>query len=223
MDIPVLEALPREESGTQACRRMRRQGLVPAVLYGRGEPNIMIAVQSNAVAQLLDEHQLIMDVRLEGQSSPAQLKEIQYDALGDDVIHLDLGRISLSETVDVAVRVETHGEAVGVKEGGVLEVVLHELQVQCLPTAIPENIRVEVEALNIGDDLRVRDLTLPEGVKALAEEDAVVVLCAHPVVIEEEAVPEEEALAEPEVIGKAAEGEEEGEEEEDQAPKADGA
>ena len=211
MDIPTLEAVPRDERGGHAAGRLRRQGMVPAILYGRGEPNVVLAVQRKAIEKLLHEHHLIMNLECEGQASPAQLKEVQYDALGEEIIHADFGRISLTETLHMSVPIEVHGEPEGVKEGGVLELILHEVEVECLPTGIPEGIRVEVENLNIGEDLRVRDLPLPEGVSVLAEPDAVVVMIAAPpeIVEEEEA---EAQVAEPEVIGRPEGKEDAGEE-----------
>jgi len=214
MNIPTLNVSPRERAGASACRRLRRQGLVPAVLYGRGEPNLLLAVPDSAMEKLLRQHNVIMNLQWDDKNVPAQLKEVQYNALGDEVIHADFGRISLTETVQVRVRVELHGEAAGVKEGGVLDQVLHELTVECLPTGIPDKVRVEVSPLTIGADLRVRDLIVPEGVKVLADPDAVVVTCVYAMEIEEAAEAAAEATVEPEVIGRVAplEGEEAGEE-----------
>jgi large subunit ribosomal protein L25 len=127
-------------------------------------------------------------------------------------------RISLTEAVTVSVPVETHGDAAGVEEGGILDVIMHELEVECLPTAIPEKVRVEVADLGIGDSVRVADMVLPEGVVATAEPEAVVVVVAPPAEEEEEEVAglAEEGL-EPEVIGREEEeAEEEAAEEEEE-------
>ncbi len=208
MDIPTLEAVPRDERGGHAAGRLRRQGMVPAILYGRGEPNVVLAVQRKAIEKLLHEHHFVMNLECEGQAGPAQLKEVQYDALGEEVIHADFGRISLTETMRVSVPIVLHGEPEGVKEGGVLEQILHEVSVECLPTNVPESIRVEVANLQMGDGLRVRDLPVTEGVSILAEPDAVVVLVIAPPEVVEEEEAEEAGVAEPEVIGKPEEGEE---------------
>jgi large subunit ribosomal protein L25 len=222
MDIPTIDAWPREERGSRACRRLRRRGLVPAVMYGRGEPNVLLTLQEKEIESLMERHTLIFEVEWDGQKTPVQIKEIQYDALGEDVLHTDLGRISLDETVQVSVSVETQGEAVGVAdEGGVLEVVLHELEVECLPTDIPESIEADVSELAIGDDLRVRDLILPDRVEALPDPNTVVVTCVPPmemVTEEEEEELAEEFMAEPEVIGAEEEEEEFPEEVEEEAP-----
>jgi len=211
MDIAELEARPREARGMRPCRRLRKQGLVPAVVYGRGEPNVLLSLRRDDVEKLLHDRSFVVQVRWDGRDESAQVKEIQYDALGDDIVHVDLQRISLTEVITMLVPIEPHGEAEGVKAGGMLAVQLHQVQVECLPTAVPEKLRVEVAALQIGDDLRVRDLVLPEGVRATEDPDTVVVIVAPPAEVEEEE-PEglaEEAGAEPEVIGRAAEQEEE--------------
>ncbi|MBS3764382.1 MAG: 50S ribosomal protein L25 [Planctomycetes bacterium] len=224
MDIPTIQAWPREERGTRPCRRLRKRGLIPAVMYGRGEGNVLLTVQQNELEHLLKEHALILEVEWDGNSQPVQIREVQYDALGDNILHTDLGRISLSETVQVSVPVEAHGEPEGVKEGGVLELVMHEIEVECLPVNIPEEIRVEVGPLEIGDDLRIRNVAFPQGVEPVPDPNTVVVTCVPPMemVGEEEEELAEEILAEPEVIGREEEEEEMLEEgmEEPEAPEA---
>jgi large subunit ribosomal protein L25 len=212
MDIPVVEARPRQSLGSRACRRLRREGTIPAVLYGRGGPNVRLALERQGIEALIGEHALVVEVVWDDQRDNAQVREIQYTALGDHVVHVDLLRISLLETIQVAVPVEPHGEAAGLDEGGVLELVLHEIEVECLPTAIPENIRVEVAQLEIGDNLTVADIQFPEGVVPVTEPEAVVVTVVPPSEVEEEAPAK--VLAEPGVIG-AEEAEEEPEEEQD--------
>jgi len=202
MDIMKLEAQIREAHGSRACRHLRKKDVVPAVLYGRNEPNVMLTLDRKSTESLLEEHTYIASIGWDGHEENAQIRAVQYDALGDTILHVDLMRISLTEVITVSVPLETHGQAAGIEEGGVLDIVLHELQVECLPTAIPEEIRVEVSELDIGDDLRISDLPFPEGVRPLDDPDTVVVVVTPPQEIEEEA---EEALgveAEPEVIGR---------------------
>ena len=209
MQIPTIKAWPREERGSRASRRLRTRGLVPAVLYGRGEPNVLLTVNEGELSRLLGEHSNVLQVDWDEHSDPVQLKEIQFDSLGTDIIHADFGRISLTETIRVAVPVEPHGEAAGVKEGGVQELLLHEIEVECLPYDVPQSIRVEVSGLAIGDDVRVRDLAMPENVSTPEDPDSVVLLVAAPVELLAEEAAEEEALAEPEVIGRPSEEQEE--------------
>jgi len=112
MDIPSIQAWPREERGTRPCRRLRRRGLVPAVLYGRGEPNVMLSVREQAVERLIQEHHTILEVVWDEHTTAVQIKEVQYDYLGDGIIHADFNRISMTETVQVSVAIVTHGEPV---------------------------------------------------------------------------------------------------------------
>ena len=218
MEIPTVKAVPREERGRRECNRLRRKGLVPANMYGRGKPNEELSIAYNSVQSFLEDHILIFNVQKNGDQTPVQLLEVQYDSLGDEILHVDLGRISMSETVEVAVAVETKGDPVGVREeGGVLELIQHELVVECLPGSIPEQITVDVSEMSIGDDVRVEDLELPEGVTPVDDPDSVVVVCAAPmemVTEEDEEMLEEDVMAEPEVIGAEEEEEEEWEEEE---------
>jgi len=211
MDLPTIKAWPREERGTRACRRLRGRGLTPVVLYGRGEPNVLLSVRGDDLSKLLSEHNLIVQVEWDEHLDPAQIKQLRYDAYGDSVLHADFGRISLTETIRVAVPVRTHGEHAGAKEGGVLDMPLHEIEIECLPGNVPDNITVEVGELKIGDALRIGDIKFPEGVKPVPSPEVVVVTVLQPAEIPEEAVAAEEELvsAEPEVIGKAEEEEEE--------------
>jgi large subunit ribosomal protein L25 len=217
MDLPTIKAWPRQERGTAACKRLRKTGLVPAVLYGRGKPNVMLSVHEEAINKLLAEHDLILQVEWDGNVDPVQIREIRYDAYGERVLHVDFGRISLTETIRVNVPVVAHGEPEGAKEGGILDITLRELEIECLPGNVPESIRIEVGALKINDALRIADIVFPEGVKPVAPPDTVVAICAPPAQIPTEAAPAEgEAIvAEPEVIGRA--------EKEEEVPEAEAA
>lgn len=211
MDIVEIEARPREVRGSRACRRLRREELVPAIVYGRKEPGVLLSLTRGDVEHLIHDRAHVLRVNWDGHHENVQIKEVQYDALGDDVLHVDLVRISLSETVTVSVPVEIHGEAAGVAEGGALGLVHHEFEVECLPTAIPESVRIEVSQLGIGDALKVADIEFPEGVTPLDDPEAVVVTVVPPQELPEEEVPlGEELAAEPEVIGREAEQEAEG-------------
>ncbi len=214
MEVHEIVAQPRDLSGTRACRRLRRQDLVPAVLYGHGQPNVMLALQCGAIEKALHERALVLRVVWDGSEETAQIKEVQYDAVGDELLHVDLARISLTETLTVTVPVKTHGEPRGAEEGGVLELLEFELEVECLPTDIPENIRVEVAGLGVGESLTIADLVFPEGVTPTGDPEMVVVAVVEPVEEAAEEEAPEAALAEPEVIGRQAAEAGEGEEEE---------
>jgi large subunit ribosomal protein L25 len=204
MELVQIEARARETRGSRECRRLRKLGLVPAILYGRKQDNVLLSVSRRDVEKLLASRAFIVQVNWDGRQEAAQVKEIQFDALGDLIEHIDFARISLTETIAVRVRIEPHGEPVGVAEGGILAVREHELEVACLPTAIPEKLRVEVSNLAIGDTLRVRDIEFPEGVTPTADPEMAVVAVVAPTELPAEEVIglPEEAQAEPEVIGR---------------------
>ena len=180
----------------------------------------MLALPTEAIEKALTDRALVLKVESwGGREDTAQIKEVQYDAVGDYLLHVDLARISLTEKLQVTVPVKMHGEAIGLAEGGLVELVEFELEVECLPTDIPENIRVEVADLAIGDNLTIADLVFPPGVTPTGDPDAVVVAVVAPV--EEPVAAElapEQMLAEPEVIGRVAKEPEEGEEEAERAP-----
>ncbi|MBI4575697.1 MAG: 50S ribosomal protein L25 [Planctomycetes bacterium] len=200
----VLEARQREPGGSRRARADRRAGLVPAVLYGRGAEVRSLSVERTRLESLLRRHGQVLKVVAGGAEDSAILKDIQYDALGETIVHVDLQRISLDEKVKVSVRLELVGTARGVVAGGVMEQNLHELEVECLPMAIPDSIQVNIKALEVGQWLEVKDLVLPEGVVCLDAADTPVVGVEEP---REEEAPAVEAAVEPgaeepEVIGR---------------------
>jgi large subunit ribosomal protein L25 len=220
MAVVELEAWPREERGSRPSRRLRRKGLVPAVLYGRDEPNVLLKLREQDLFDLLTAHTSVVELQWDSTSQPAQVKELQVDRLEDRVLHADFVRISLSEKIEVSVPLEVVGEAPGVEEGGVLEMQTREVEVECLPQAVPESIEIDVSELEMGDAIHVRDLDTPEGISILEDPGRVTVGVVSPTEIEEEEEEEpEEMFAEPEVIGEEEEEEEllEGEEAEAEA------
>lgn len=212
-----LECTVREAAGTDQARQLRRQGWVPAVLYGAGEPAVPICVSAKELMRVLHtkagENALItLKIEGEGGKEPAVLiKDLQHHPVTHDVIHADFYRVSLTKKIKVEVPLKFRGEeeAVGVKqEGGVLEHIRREVEVECLPTDIPSEIEVDIGGLKMNDTLHVRDLAVPPGVEVVTEPDQPVVACVPPRVEEEK--PEEEAAEgkEPEVLKQKGEGQE---------------
>jgi large subunit ribosomal protein L25 len=212
MERTAIHAAKRQELGTRATRRLRRDSLVPAVLYGHKIDPVHLTIPLKEVEHLMHSRARMVDVEIGGTVETALIKDIQHDFFGDQVLHLDLARVAMDEKVTVTVPVELHGLAKGLGAGGVLDHVLQDLHVSCLPGDIPERIRVEVGALDVGSILYVRDVVAPERVEILNEPDAPVVTVHAPVVAEPEPVTEE-APAEPEVISARREKEEEAGEE----------
>jgi large subunit ribosomal protein L25 len=212
-DSVTLAAQKREGRGTKAAERLRKQGRVPAVLYGHKEAVVSVSLARDELLAALRHGARVVDLKTDGTAETALIREVQWDHLGKEVLHVDFTRVSKDERIHVSVRIELRGTAPGVTAGGVLDQPLHAVEIECLAVSIPESIRVPVGELQIDGSIHVRDLHLPEGVTVLTDPDAVVVHVA-PKMVEPEpaaAAPAAEG-AEPEVIGRKV-GEEEGEEE----------
>ena len=200
----VIIAEERTSGGGRACRMLRSQGKLPGIVYGRGRPSLSIAVDAHEFLQALHTRARMFDLKVKGQPDEKVLvKALQYDGMGDDVVHIDLLRVDLAEQVEVNVPVLLTGHSVGVTQHkGILDQPLHELSVRCLPMQIPSELRVVVAQLEIGMMIMVKDIALPQGVVAVTAADQVVAI-VHPPLAEEEAAPAavEEGPVEPEVIG----------------------
>jgi len=199
----------RETSGSRATARLRQEGLIPGVLYGRGKKPHAIVVPERELRSALTGsagRHAILDVVLEGQktSHASILKDFQVDPIRGRITHFDLHEVRLDEAITAQVAIELTGESPGVKVGGVLSALVREVSVEALPLEMPDRLLLDIGETEIGSTLRVADLVAPEGSKILDDPDTVVVTVAAPrVEIEEE--PEEEELAEGE---EAPEGEE---------------
>ena len=215
MAVISLNGARRESLGKGGARKARRAGHIPGVLYGHGEEPIPVSVGAREFGLALRPHKggnPIVSLTVAGGEYTALIRAVQYDPLTHDILHLDFQHISLTETIEVRVNVHLVGLPVGVKDGGgILEHILREVEVKCLPTAIPGSIDIDVSALNIGDSVHVRDLKVPD-VTILTELESTVATVVPPTVMEEKPVaevPTEAAAEEPEVIakGKKEEGE----------------
>ncbi|MGH9607917.1 MAG: 50S ribosomal protein L25 [Terracidiphilus sp.] len=210
----VVVARPREgKFNKNAARRVRAAGKIPAVLYGSGHDPVAIEVEPKQISRILFSetgHNTIFDVEVAGQATAtAMIVDWQREPIKDQLIHIDLKRIALDKTLRVSVRVKLMGVPVGVKtEGGILDQVLREVEIECLPADIPSHVDVDVSGLGLHSAIRVSDLPHSEKVKYLNAEDATV---AHVMSIREEAAPVAEegavvegaaAAAEPEVAKK---------------------
>jgi len=197
----------RERLGSRETRRLRKQGFVPGVLYGRGEP-VAICVEERELRRALTGAaglHSILDVQIDGKGSThaSILKDYQVDKVRGGVVHVDLQEVPLDQTITASVSVHLVGgdDAPGVREGGVLSQPLRELQVEALPLEVPEHIDLDVSRMATGDTLRIADVAVPEGVKLLDDPETVVATVTAPtreVVVEEELaegeVPEGEAV-----------------------------
>jgi len=205
MDIDALAAARRTAFGSANARRLRDEGKVPAVLYGHGEDVLPLALASKDVQTLVESGHHMVTLTIEGKQERALVKEVQFDGWQSRVLHVDFARVALDETVTIAVEIKTHGQPKAVLAGGVLEQPMHQMHIECKADHIPDTITIEIGHLEMNQMLHVRDVPLPEGVKALDEADALVVVIHEPRGVVEEEAPapaEAEAQAEPEVIGR---------------------
>lgn len=201
---PKLSAEPRAKLGTAECRRLRRDQRVPGNVYGHGEENAAIAVAEEELTPIVRSGHKVVDLALGGGTEKAILREVQWDTFGSRLVHFDLQRVSADERVTTEVAIETHGTSPGVLGGGILELPLHTLRIQCPAVKIPDRIDVNINHVQLDQSIRVRDLQLPEDVKVLNDPDEVVLHVVRP-----SAQPEEEAAvaggAEPELVKKPTE------------------
>jgi len=189
----------RTASGTSAARRLRRAGMVPAVLYGRGIDSQPLAVSAKSLRDLLHVGGQNVLVRLsvgDGEPAMAMIKEIQRHSLNGLVLNVDFYKVSLTEKITADVPVILVGEAPGVKLGGVLDQVLRQVEVECLPTDIPQSLELNVSELQIGHTLHVSDLVAPENVIIVADAADVVVTVARAAEEEKPAAPAPEEAVE---------------------------
>jgi large subunit ribosomal protein L25 len=197
-------AEPRTALGSRANKRLRDAGKLPGVIYGHKEAVVPVTLPRKEVVTHLNHGAHVFALQLDGKAENVLVKEVQYDHLGIDVIHVDFARVSLDEKVEVTVPLELKGTPKGEEDGGVLQQIVSDLEVECLVTDIPDVIRHNVSDLKKDEVLHLKDITLPVGVKALQDPDLIIATCAEIVETAPTEAVEGES-AEPEVIGRKAE------------------
>jgi len=207
MAMPELTIKRREGTGKQVAKRLRREGVVPGVLYGGAKPE-PVTVDPKTVLRIIHGREgstQLLNLTFEGADGTrmAIIRDLQFDPVSERLLHVDLQEVTADRAITVRVAVHPVGEAAGVREQkGILNVVLHELDISCLPTMIPERIDADVSALMIGDVFTVGDLRAPEGVRIINDPGQAVVTVAAPMAEEvaTPAVPAAVATTEPEVL-----------------------
>lgn len=202
-----ITAKVRSEMGSRRNQRLRDAGFVPGVIYGHKEAVVPVTLPKKELVGHLNHGAHLFAVQIDGKAENVLVKDVQYDHLGIEVLHVDFTRVDLNERVEVNVPLILKGEPVGEKDGGVLQQIVSDLEIECLVTQIPSEIRHNVSELKLNDVLHIKDLTAPEGVKFMQDAELIVATVKEIL----EAAPTEvvEGAAEPEVIGrKPEEGEE---------------
>ncbi len=214
MSETTLEVHPREAAGKNVNRRLRAAGELPAVVYGAGKETLPIRVETRKVEELLklasgENTVFLLELAGTGQSRHTMIRELQSDSITGELIHIDFQRVLMDQAVRVSVPIEIVGEATGVRnEAGLLDFITREVEVECLPAEIPNQIRLDVKPLHVGQHVEAGELEIPKGVKLLEEPERVIVsiVVKRAVHLEEEEEEAEELLTaeaeEPEVIGR---------------------
>ena len=209
----VVKTEKRQGLGTNASRRLRAQGFVPAVLYGESMESTPLVLSKKDIVQIMrleTGENTIFKVAVDAESFDAMIKDLQVNPATDELLHVDLIRISMDKPIRVAVPIVHRGEPVGVKtEGGFVDFVTREIEIECLPRDIPESVEIDISELHINQSFKVQSMAIPAGVKVLTDPNTVLVLISMPHK-EEEAFPGEkpegevaaEEPKEPEVIKK---------------------
>lgn len=200
----------RNSAGKSTSRSLRRTGFVPGVIYGSGEENKLVSIDKKSAEKTLKHisgHNVMADLVIEDGTSRTTLKtivkEVQVNPVTGEILHMDFYHIGKNQPVRLSVPLKLAGECAGVKEGGILEQELREIEVEGLPDAIPENIEVDITKLKIGESIYLKDLKVPEGIRLLGDSEHVIVTILAPKAVEEappaEQVPAEE-VQQPKVI-----------------------
>ena len=224
MEIVELKASLREEKGGRNSKRLRNNDIIPGIVYGRQSASLSVKVKRGELEHALHTsagENVVINLSFEGKKNSNEttviVKDVQHDIVTDKIDHVDFQIISLTEKVQVKVHIHPKGESEGVKEGGILDVIHHDVAVECLPTQIPDRLDIDVTNVKIGQSLHIKDLVLPEGVECLEDPESVLLVILAPKLEEEvpaaEAVEGAEEITEPEVIKKGKEEEEAPEEE----------
>jgi large subunit ribosomal protein L25 len=209
MEEIFLDVQPREVTGRAKAKDLREAGFIPAVVYGQGQGSQAIKVSHKEFFQLIHHHRAesaIINLKIKDDKNQKAraclIKEIQYNPVSGDIVHVDFNEVSLTEVIKINVPVVAKGEPAAAKqEGGSLEHILWEIEVECLPMDIPKNIEVDVSQLKIGDSVHIKDIAFPPKIKVLNDPEAVVLSVAAPVKEEVVVAPVEgEVPQEPEVI-----------------------
>ena len=206
-----LKAQAREHTGSKAAVQVRKEGRIPAIVYGHQQEPKAISLDTHDFVEGLHHGHRVLDVQVGRKKETVMVKDVQYDHLGKQVVHADLMRVDVTERVRVAVPIELKGVAKGTHEGGIINEQMDHIEVECVVTEIPESIPVNIKEVEVGDAIHAGDIALPEGLKLITEPETVILTCGLVAAAKTTEEIEAEAPAAPEVIGEKKE-EEGGEE-----------
>jgi large subunit ribosomal protein L25 len=175
IEVEARDPQKNKGTGSRVARRLRKEGKIPAIIYGHKQTPVPVAVPRETVWEMIKKSTHLAELTVAGTTETVLVRDVQWDYLGKEIIHLDFARVSADESVETEVRLDVRGTAPGVAEGGMLEVLAHELKVVCRAGAIPESVRVDVSELHLNQAIHVKDLKLPEGVTVDADPELLLI------------------------------------------------
>jgi large subunit ribosomal protein L25 len=187
-------------TGSRVARRLRAMGRVPAVIYGHKQAVVPISLGRHDVLRLIKSHGHLADLDVGGTTETVLIRDVQWDHLGKEVLHLDFSRVSAEEIIETEVAVELRGQAAGLANGGILEQLVRSLSIKCKAGAIPDSLKIDISNLQVEEGIHVRDLVLPPDVTVSADPDVLIVHVVVRAAQPEPAEPGAEAAVQPEVI-----------------------
>jgi len=195
----VLNVSKRESLGTSNTRRLRKTGQIPAILYGHGKECINLTILATEVESAIRHGTKVIDI-VGAANDSVLINEVQWDPFGSEILHVDLTRVSADESVEITLVVELRGEAPGIKQGGIVDHQLHEIDIECPAGKIPDRLSVSINQLGLGDSITAGDVEIPPSAKLMTPADQILVQCIEPT--EEIEDGEGAESQEPEIIGR---------------------
>ncbi|QDU79715.1 General stress protein CTC [Polystyrenella longa] len=204
-----LDVEKRSEIGSRASRKLRAQNLVPGIVFGHKQDSVPVTVKREDIDSILQSHDKVVDLQLDGKTETAVITQLHWDTFGVNINHVDFQRVDPNERVQVEINIVLKGLAHGVTEGGSLEQMHRRLSIECPAISIPHELVVRISDMNIGDELTVGDLKLPENVTLLEDASIMVAHVIKPTVEDLTEEEDEDAPTEPELAGKSSDKDEE--------------
>ena len=197
----LLKAEIREHTGSKTVRKVREQGRIPAIVYGHKKTPAAISLDAHNFVEGLHHGHRVMDIQIGKKKEKTIVKELQYDHLGKNIIHVDFIRVDVGETVKVRIPIELKGTAAGTHESGIIEEHTDRLEIECRVTDIPETIVVSVKDVHVGDTLHAGEIELPDGINLVSSPETLLVTCHLVAAAKTTEEVEEEMPVTPEIIG----------------------
>ena len=180
IQVEARDPLKNKGTGSRVSRKLRAQGRIPAIIYGHKQEPTPISMSRDSVWEMIKKSTHLAQLEFGGTSEMVLVRDVQWDHLGKEIIHLDFARVNAEESIATEVRLDLRGTAPGTNEGGVLEHLVHAIEVHCRATSIPESIKVDVSSLRLGQAIYLRDLVLPEGVTTTLDPELLLVHVTSP-------------------------------------------